>query len=289
MAKLPEDLHDEIKSQWFPEGDALDSDRSKDAKKQFSYKDVEEFDKWKKDHSRSDLKGFDDKASKEPSTKDILKKISGGRSGEDVLQNEADRFSDPTSEAGRFLRKYKDKIYNFESFKQAVKQAWDKDGESIKNLYENIRKKNLDEVLTPLFNTKEVQKWLMENNESNIIQKIQKKYKVEPRRARIIYERLSPQSKERLLKAVSQAQPKIRMVEQKPAQKPQMALIRQVSKAGTRYTRVKPMRWTENQILFLQARRGLPLERVLETYNQTFQNNRTLSSLRNKLYRTISS
>jgi len=285
MANIPESTHDEIKKNVFPEGGALATDRGIDAKKQFNISDVKAYEEWRKDHSKSDLKGYDDRASKEPSAREIAKKISGGKSGEDVLFDEADRFSDPTSEAGRLLRKYKNNIYDFETFKQVVKQAWDVPGESIKNLYDNISKKNLDAVLKPLFDTKQVQKWLKDNNMSEMIARIRKRYKVEPERARKIYERLTPSGKERLLKIVSGKPIRIKEAPVKAPKKRVYGRIKQVSASGKSYFRSKPRKFTDNQILFLKARRGLPIARILETYNREFKEDRTKSSLQNKLYR----
>lgn len=286
MAKLPKEIQEKIKKKWFPESHALDTDRGILAKDVYSYKTVEQFNKWKKDPSRSDLRGFDTPDVKESSIREVLKKISGRASGEDVLLSEPERFTDLSTEAGRMLLKYKDHITNFDSFKKAVEMAWSKDGDSIKNLYDSITKGRLDSVLKPMFESSTIQGWLKHNRRGDMVNYIMKKYRVSQKRATRVFDKLTPRGKDRILKVINSKQPKINIVKIKQAKKPRIVQIRQLSKSGTIYKRTKPSRWDKNQIKFIESNKYKSLDMLLKDYNNFFKkNNRTISSLRNKIYR----
>jgi len=278
MAKIPKNIAEKIENQFYPNSRSLEVDRTKNAKKVYNYNDVKEFEAWQKNHTRSDLKGYDDRTAKQPSIGNVTRKISGGFSGEDVLMNEAERLVDINSSSGRMLSNYKKEIYDFNSFKNVVFQAWDVSGESISNLITNVR--NKDKALTPLFNTSQVQSWLKDNTASRVMDNISKKYKVNSFKARKIFDKLTPQNRLRLLN-----QPKIKQIKKKEIKKPKLNFIKQKSKKGKIYSRTKPIKWTDNQILYLKSRIGLSPKRIYDSYISSFKTERSLGSLKSKLYR----
>jgi hypothetical protein len=286
---ISKSLHDEIKEKWFPEGHSLDTDRGREAQEVFTEKEVKKFEAWKKDHAHSDLKGFDTPDAKELTPRQVVKKITGRRSGEDAILDEPSRFTDPKTGAGADISKYSKQIRDFNSFKQVVKQAWgQKHGDSIKNLYDDISKGNLDEVLKTLYLTKQVQSWLNENRKPDMIKAIMQRFGVEQQRAIRVFDRLSPSAKEKLLtRVIKSKEPRlVREPKKGISKRINIPMIRQVSSKGKQYSRAKPKRWTDMQTRFLKNNRSLPLDNLIERYNMVFaKERRTISSLKNKIYR----
>lgn len=270
------DLEREAKK-YLPEGMALSVDRFKDA--EIIHDDIN---KWKNNTNRSDLRHFDTKDAREPKVKDIVKRLTGKTSGEQILQSEPDRLVGQ-GRAGDLLNQYKKGIVNFESFKKAIELAWKKDA-SLKNLWKEV-KGSKDDVFKEMFNTTVVQQWLKDNNYGDIVSSLMKKFNIGQKRAERLYARLPPKKQQSLLNRVIEGK-KPRLVKAVAVKKPKIVKITQVSKAGTSYSRVKPQRWTTNELRFILSRRNRPVERVLEEYNSFFPENRTISSLRNKIYRS---
>jgi len=277
MAKVQHNTElDKEAKKYLPEGMALSVDRLFDAEKI-----TDDINEWKTKTNRMDLRHFDTKDAQEPKVKDIVKRLTGRTSGEQVLESEPDRLVGE-GVAGRVLSQYKKSIVNFESFKKAVELAWKRDA-SLKNLWGEV-KGSKDEVFMEMFKSKVVQDWLKDNNYGGIIKSLMKKFNIEQKRAERLYARLPPKKQQSLLNRVIEGK-KPKVVKAVAVKKPKVVRITQVSKAGTQYTRVKPQRWTTNELRFILSRRNRPVERVLEEYNSFFPENRTISSLRNKIYR----
>jgi len=261
---------------YLPEGVALSVDRLFDAENI-----VDDINEWKDNTNRSDLRHFDTTDAQEPKPKDIVRKLTGRTSGEQVLESEPDRLVSK-GVAGDKLARYKKKINNFDTFKQAVEKAWNSD-HSLKNLWNEV-KGSKDEVFMAMYNTDTVQKWVKENNFEDMMSYLMQRFNIERLRAERVYNRLPIKRKDSLLKRVISSQGKVKVVQKKVVKKPEIRRIRQVSWKGTTYRRSKPVKFTDNQIEFLSRRQNRPLARVHEEYVSRFDF-RTELSLRNKLYR----
>lgn len=271
---------DEAGKKYLPEGHALDVDRQYTANKVTT--DINE---WKDKTSKMDLKGFDTRDAKEPTVKEIIKRTVG-----DIpyVQENPEKWLTKGYVSRRLLEQGKNEVHDFASFKEMVKRQWNSD-DSLKSLVENMDKFK-DEEYRALFETDEVQSWLNNNMESRGINIIMRKNNIEPHRAKKVWNKLSPMQRSKVLDSAKGkfrfSQAKLdKVAVAKPEPKPQN-VVTQVSKAGTSYTRQKPVRWSVMQIRMLRNNQNTPLPRLLEQYNSTFPSaRRTISSLRNKLYR----
>lgn len=68
---------------------------------------------------------------------------------------------------------------------------------------------------------------------------------------------------------------------QEPSFRPEQ-YIRQRSRTGKIYNRIKPQKWTTKQTNFIQANKKLPYLQLAQKYNQTFPTKRPISSIHNK-------
>lgn len=283
---------DELGKQFLPEGRALSTDRAKDARTVVDRPDqpVEYRGRqttWEKDHNLIDLAGFDTRKQRERKAVSVIKELRNIRrktnSGEDAVIEEPERFLDEKQKAGQLIAKYKKLILDFDSFKAILKRAWSEDP-LLPELFKEISDK--DDIIKLLFETNKVQDWIKENSEGILLDVIRRQYGVEVGRAGQILKGLS--NKQRL-KLLRQSDVRVEMPARPRApRRPTVRQITQRSRAGREYTRAFPRRWISQEITLLRNYRDEPLARIQEIHAQVFPR-RTLSSIRNKVYRVRTS
>lgn len=202
---------------------------------------------------------------------------------------EAQRYFNEGSVTRQLIDKIKYDIYDFESFKELLKQAFSEDL-SLSNLLEANGWG--DDSYRALFENPLIQKWVEANDHNKTISYLAKQSNISQEQARRLFEGMNQVDRNRVRVASTQ-QRKItiqkRLWTREERKVKRIPKIEQVSKSGTTYRRTKPQKWTGLQDRFLQNNRGLRVERILELYNLLFPlHPRTVSSLRNKLYRTRS-
>jgi len=260
---------DRLGKKWLPEGHALDVDRG------FKAEDVvTDINKWKTKTDRLDLKGFDTPSAKEPTSRQVRRKLSGRTSGDDAMVEEPDRFVRQGTVTRQLIDRVKHKIYNFESFKKWVSESY-KNDDGLWNLIE--KGDPTEGGFQALFNTPYIQSLIKQNASALGISFIKKKHHVEQKRAERIWYSLSPQTREKAVRVALRQRygtTELKILQRKVS----IPRIRQRAGSGTTYYRVKPVKWTSNQVRFVSSRRGLSSERVLEEYNSFFSKPRTISS-----------
>lgn len=279
MAKHNTDL-DKVGKQYLPEGFNLAVDRSRTART--VTKDVG---RWRDKTNRMDLKGFDTRSARETPVSTIVKKIRGIRgrtsSGEDALFEEPLRFVRRGQRTRELLEDVKDEIYDFESFKVAVKKSWSTDG-SLRELVNDITR---DDAWQLLYNTPLIQSWVKGNTDDLGIDLIMHKYNIERNRARNVFQKLDAKSRARLFKD-TKVGVRVKPTVVKVAVKPKIPMLRQKSKGGKFYQRTKPQRWTKLEERLLKNNKGKSTAKIFDIYRRVFSDKgRTDSSIRNKIYR----
>lgn len=257
MAKHNTQLDSEAKK-YLPEGHALDVDRRFNAKTVTT--SLEEY---KKDTANKDLAGFDSRKQKEPSIKEIKKKITGENSGDDVLLNEPERLLKSGQLTRNLIEKDKDKIYDFNSFIDVVKKSWGSDG-SLGVLLDNTRK---NESFKNMFNQPLIQSWINENTNHTNMNYIMKKFNVEPIRASNILRKLPTSAKSKLF-----------MISRR----------RKIPRLFIKRKRIigrKP-RWTTQEKNLLSKYRQFSLNQAYKIFDSTSPVKRSKGSFRNMYYRT---
>jgi len=247
---------------YLPESHKLDVDRLFTAERV-----VTDINEWKDRTDKVDLKGFDTRDAKEKSIDKVLMSNYGVKTTADlVLMTEPDRFLRNDQESRRLLEKNKDKIYDFNSFKEQLKGAWGQDS-SLLNLLDNVT--DFDKCLKPMFSQSVVQSWLQENIRPQLIQYIKKKFNVEPIRAMRIISKLDDSTRRKLyIKAKFKSLPKIRIPK---ARKPSIGIR-------------KTPRWSEQEKNIIKQNLDIHPDRITEIFKQAGYN-RSDTSIRNTYYR----
>jgi len=256
MVKHNSQLDSEAKK-YLPEGHSLDVDRRYNAKT--VTKSLEE---WKKNTSKMDLAGFDDRSAKEPSVKEVKKIITGGNSGDEVLMDEPERLLQSGQLTRNLIEKDKDKIYDFESFINVVKNSWRTDG-SLGILLDNTRN---NESFRNMFNQPLVQSWINENTNYVNMKYIMKKFRIEPNRASNILNKLPTSVKSKLFRVARRSK------------FPRIVIGRK------RIVGKKP-RWTKQEKNLVSNYRRLPLNKAYKIFDSTSPIKRSLNSFRNMYYK----
>lgn len=271
--------------QLYPSGSPLDQDRKHRAQTVFKPNQI---DKWlAMGVNRSDLQGYDTPSAREPSKRKIMGTLArAGQVG--YVESEPERFVHPTHRTYKLLSEHKDEITSYETFKAAVQKAWNKD-HSLPDLVDNMTEADYQ----ALYKTGTIQKWLESNSKGVLVEGLQRRFNIERRRAEAIYERLTPDNRQKLMGSLltgRRVQLRQRLPEAEPEPTPRtvapaQAMLRQRSRGGHEYSRTKPVRWTELEVQFIRSNRQVALQALLALHNQTFSHRRTLSSLRNKRQR----
>lgn len=281
---------DDLGKEYLPEGyggahkgvDALAIDRGRQAKT--VYRDPK---KWlKKGTNMSDLKGFDTTDAREPKTAQIVKELKGihgvTTSGEDALIEEPRRFL-------KYYDQYlsendKSRIVDFETFLEATEKVFRKD-RGLPPLWSNVEGhfKGLQEV----FNTPEIQDMVRKNADGWVIEWIMKRKNVERGRAEGAYNRLSPETKDKL---ISQFYKKFRGgISQLPKTVPRHSEPTQDRviywRGGKRIIAAKPVPWTKLQVDFVRNNRHKGSKWLAEYYAAIFNKPRSRLAIQSKMYR----
>lgn len=260
---------------YLPPGHNLDVDR------RFTTQQVTtDLNRWRNDTSRMDLAGYDTRQEKEATPSEI-RRATRGRWTDNFPADEPERFLQQGAVTQRLIQNVKDRFFDIDSFRLAVAEAYKGDN-SLRNLVPNM---TTDDYLA-LFKQDMVQNWVKENVEGRGIQILTQRFRVAPQRAREIWNHLPPDRQLRVLGMGVARLPRPRLPQEIRPVLPEVVTIRQRSRAGTYYTRQKPIPYTNHQMQFLMNRRGLPSKRVVEEFKSFFNRYpRTDSSVRNKFYR----
>lgn len=269
---------DDVGKKTLPEGHSLASDRGKTAERVFDKpKDWKDY-----GTNKSDLKGFDTKRAKEGK----LARGIAWEQGEGYVKQEADRFMRQDQDSYRRLQRFKDKFYDYDSFKKVLKEAWSGDN-SLHGLVAG--KQTYENDFEALFDHPTVQGWLQNNIKELAIPVIQKKYNIERGRATQVWDRLSAQKRGKVLtrilhgKRIKIKGKKSRVV---PTLKKGKVNLIKVNRSGKVYRRTKSRTWTQKEINLLRNNQNRGVKWVQEWYNRVFyENSRTESSIANKYYR----
>jgi len=206
--------------------------------------------------------------------KEVRREVLDRPSGEQVMLDEPDRLVKPDSVAGRLIEDVKDKIFDFQSFKTAVKQSWGTDG-SLANLVNNARG---DDGYMELFKNPVIQGYLNENTKPLMVNYLMKRFGIEPVRASNVINKLPASVKSKLYrKARDQSLPRIRQ--------PKSRTVRSRTTTASQSRPVRMPRWTQQEQNIIKANIRLSPERLTELLKQNTNFNRTFSSVKNKLYR----
>jgi len=266
--KISKEMEERLK-ETYPEGRALDLDRTFDAQTMLDPNKPEDVRRWAERKNKVDLAGFDDRSGREPSKKDVLKRTIRGDSGDVVLQTEPERLVDGNSVAGKLIERMKDKIVDYDSFIKAVKKAWGED-DSLSNMLDFV---SYDSSFKEMFRNPIIQGYVRDNTTPTMINYIMKKFGVEPVRASRIVNKLPSNVRAKLFYKARQTRlPKIRLPKSRPTR-------------TQRTQRTQRRRWSEEELRILRANRTLPPVRVAEIFNNVTGFNRSYFSIRNKLYR----
>jgi len=274
--KISDELEEKLK-RIYPESRSLEIDRQFRAEETVDPSDQIGLRRWQERPTRMDVEGFDTPDAREPTPNEVMRLIEGRPKGKDYIKmreidgHAPDSFVEPTFEAGRLIAKKKEKIVDFESMKNAVREAWKEDGNLI-----SLLPYLTDRDYEVLYNHPTMQSYIQDNIKPFLINFVMKRYGVEPIRASKIVGRLSSQQRNKLYeKAREQKIPRLIV---------KGATIRRRTKS-TLESKKKRSRWSQEEINFIRQNRGLSPERLFEAFNRVFSNKRSFSAVRNRLYR----
>lgn len=277
MAKIEHNTRlDDIGKSILTDPHALAVDRGKSAEV------VDSVDEWKKrGTNRSDLKGFDTKI--KPKTAEKATRRLLYDQGVGYVEQEPDRFLRGDQQSRKLLEQNKDKILDYETFKQVLKQSWGQDT-SLNQLVNGTYAKESD--FKALFEQGIVQQWLQQNIENTAIPVLMRKLNIEEGRARMVWSKLPARKRGKLLTKINKGQKlKIKRKTVIPALKEGRVKLIEYQRGGKTYNRSKPVKWTAMQEKFIVNNRSKGLKWVTQFYNRIFDNPRTQGSISNKYYR----
>jgi len=257
--KLSKELHDKLKD-IYPESRSLSMDRRFNAETILDPTDPKQLKEWALDKDKKDARGFDDKSGREPSVKKVVDSVSG--ESRNYVEEDIDRFVDTSQETGKLIDKVSDKIFDYNSMKKAIKESWGNDLKGLSELADRLTNRDYN----ALFNSPLIQRYIQNNTQSHLVNYIQKRFKVEPVRASRIINKLGRLNRAKLFYVVRHKRlPKIKMP----------------TKSGRRTRR----RFSQQETNFIYTNKHLTDKTMTKLFNQTFQNKRDISSIRNKLHR----
>lgn len=264
----------ELGKQVIPESTRLEQNRGKDAKTIFYPKKKGDFEKYKKMPHRSDLKGFDQKAQKEPNKKQVFNDLNVG-----YIERDPERILIESHVTKKLINSVSDKIYDRNSMEIEIKNVWNTD-KSLAHLVKNSNRSDWD----TLFNLPEMQKIIRDNTFSPAIHQIRKKYNVGEIKAKEIFDGLNSENRVKLLKGVALGRPPT--IKTAPRLfKPRLPQITVRTKRGKVFSRSKPQKWTDMQERTLRSYSGENLDNIVRVYNAVFSVKRTKSAISSKLTR----
>lgn len=262
-------------TQILPRGHSLDVDR------RFSASQVTtDLSAWSRDTSRMDFRGYDTRQDQTPRGYERTRAQYGRPSTFPV--EEPERYFNPNSVTRNLLETVKNNIYDYDSFKLLLAQAWQGDN-SLRNLIPNMA----EEDYNALFRHQVVKDWVDKNLEREGTRIIGERNRIDPQRALQMWQNMNQAQRINILGlTLPPTAREIRPVTQIPSQIPQPEVVTWHRADGTAYQRSKGAKWTDLQLRFLLNRRGLPSKRVVEEYNSFWRNSpRSDKSVKSKFYR----
>lgn len=261
--KLSKKLHEKLKD-IYPESRSLDVDREYTAETVLDPNKPEDIKKWSQKPNRIDLKGFDDRASAEPSIKKVTSEITTGDTGEDVLINEPERFLNTGTVTRELLEKGRDKMVDFPSFVEQVKKNYS-DDRNLRSLIQTIG--NRTEGYLSLFNQPEIQDWIKQNTMPQLVNYLTKTYGVEPVRASRILNKLGDKTRNKFYSKV------------KRTKMPRFIMPR-ISRP-----KVSRKRWSEQEMNILRENQNLGFNAMYKIFTASRVTKRSKSSVKNQFYK----
>ena len=231
--------------------------------------------------NKSDLKGFDTKRSPKTAEKATRRLLYD--QGVGYVEQEPDRFLREDQQSRRLLEQNKDKILDYQTFKQVIKQSWGQDT-SLNQLVNGTYAKESD--FKALFEQGIVQQWLQQNIENTAIPVLMRQLNIEEGRARSVWARLPARKRGKLLTKINQGQ-KLRVKRKTviPTLKQGRVKLIKYQRGGKTFQRAKPVKWTAMQEKFIVNNKDKGIKYLFDFYNRIFKNPRTESAIRNKMYR----
>lgn len=261
---------DDLGKQYLPEGYRLDHDRGFTAQKVTT-----DVDQWKKSTNKMDLKGFDTRKLRESSKRKLLH-----TQGVGYVEQEPDRFMRSGQVSRKLIEKQKDKILDYESFKEVLKDAWGEDPSLSKffTKHDSFRESDYE----ALFNTPVIQEWLENNIKNLAIPLLQKQLNIERDRAEYVFNHLTAKKKGQVLSAILRKGAKVHRIRMGKVKR-QGVKVRMAS--GKTYYRRKAQKWTNIQVRYLINNHHLSTKEIVDYYNKIFTNKRSYSSISTKIRR----
>jgi len=279
-----------------PEGSGLERDRNITAQTILDPNNAKDWLKYKQQHSKLDMRGFDTRKQKEPTIKSVIHSITGHTN---YIATDPDRFVKAGSVTRKVIDSVADEMKDFKSFKKAIEKAFMKD-DSLKHFFEN-GKWVFENDFKALWETDHIQQIVKKNQRVPLVDYIMTKFDVEPIRAGKILDSMTAVEQAHLLvkletnktyqKALKRSSGGVKIMRAErprpttPAKIKMENMVRQLTKqGGNRYLRSKPTKWTINEIRIV-SNYSHYTSREIRLILERIGKQRSLSSIQTKRFR----